>query len=115
MQGFLGVAIELLHKSDLLSLDQLALVETLGIGAHAVKRSQLRIVEQRREEQAGYPFGIDSFGHIGLKVAVGGQWWSLVSKSQLPLKKWSHVAGSYDPAKGMAISREVWDGVKCSC
>jgi beta-fructofuranosidase len=61
------------------------------------------IVEQRREEQAGYSFGIDSFGHIGLKVAVGGQWWSLVSKSQLPLKKWSHVAGSYDPAKGMAI------------
>jgi hypothetical protein len=92
MQGFLGVAIELLHKSDLLSLDQLALVETLGIGAHAVKRSQLRIVEQRREEQAGYSFGIGSFGHIGLKVAVGGQWWSLVSKSQLPLKKWSHVA-----------------------
>ena len=61
------------------------------------------IVEHRREEQAGYFFGIDSFGHFGLKVAVGGQWWCLVSKSQLPLKKWSHVAGSYDPAKGMAI------------
>lgn len=61
------------------------------------------IVEHRREEQAGYFFGIDSFGHIGLKVAVGGQWWSLVSRSELPLKKWSHIAGSYDPAKGMAI------------
>jgi hypothetical protein len=61
------------------------------------------IVEQRREEQAGYSFGIDSFGHIGLKVAVNGQWWSLVSKSQLPLKKWAHVAGSYDPEEGVAI------------
>jgi len=61
------------------------------------------ILEHRREEQAGYFFGIDSFGHIGLKVAVGGQWWSLTSKSQLPLKKWSHVAGTYDPAEGMAI------------
>jgi Concanavalin A-like lectin/glucanases superfamily len=61
------------------------------------------IVEHRREEQAGYFFGIDCFGHIGLKVAVNGQWWSLVSTSQLPLKKWSHVAGTYDPAKGMAI------------
>jgi len=61
------------------------------------------IVEHRREEQAGYSFGIDSFGHIGLKVAVDGQWWSLVSKSQLPLKKWAHVAGTYDPARGMAI------------
>jgi hypothetical protein len=64
------------------------------------------IVEHRREEQAGYFFGIDSFGHIGLKVAVGGQWWSLISKSELPLKKWSHVAGSYDPAKGMAIYQD---------
>jgi hypothetical protein len=61
------------------------------------------IVEHRREEQAGYSFGIDSFGHIGLKVAVNGQWWPLVSKSQLPLKKWAHVAGTYDPAKGMVI------------
>jgi len=61
------------------------------------------VVEHRREEQAGYSFGIDSFGHFGLKIAVGGQWWSLVSKSQLPLKKWAHIAGSYDPAKGMAI------------
>jgi 2-desacetyl-2-hydroxyethyl bacteriochlorophyllide A dehydrogenase len=39
MQTFLAVPIELLHKSDELSLDQLALVETLGIGAHAVARS----------------------------------------------------------------------------
>jgi len=61
------------------------------------------IVEHRREEQGGYFFGIDSFGHVGLKVAVGGQWWSLVSKAQLPLKKWAHIAGTYDPAKGMAI------------
>ncbi|MGA8153610.1 MAG: LamG domain-containing protein [Terriglobales bacterium] len=61
------------------------------------------IVENRREEQAGYSFGIDSFGHLGLKVAVGGQWWSLLSRSQLPLKKWSHVAGTYDPAKGLTI------------
>ena len=30
-----------LHRSDILSLDQLALVETLGIGAHAVERSSL--------------------------------------------------------------------------
>ena len=45
------------------------------------------IVEHRREEQAGYFFGIDCFGHIGLKVAVNGQWWSLVSTSQLPSKE----------------------------
>ena len=36
MRPFISVPVELLHKSDKLSLDQLALVETLGIGAHAV-------------------------------------------------------------------------------
>lgn len=41
MQGVLSVRIDLLHKSDIISLDQLALVETLGIGAHAVRRSGL--------------------------------------------------------------------------
>lgn len=42
MQGFLSVRLDLLHKSKLLSLDQLALIETLGIGAHAVSRSGLK-------------------------------------------------------------------------
>lgn len=35
------VPARLLHRSDRLSLEQLALVETLGIGAHAVERSGL--------------------------------------------------------------------------
>jgi len=38
MQGFLSVPVSLLHKSKTLSLDELALIETLGIGAHAVDR-----------------------------------------------------------------------------
>jgi len=61
------------------------------------------IVDHRSEEQSGYYFGIDSFGHVGLMLAVDGQWWTLFSKAQIPLKKWSYVAGTYDPAKGMAI------------
>ncbi|PHR99739.1 MAG: alcohol dehydrogenase [Blastopirellula sp.] len=36
------VSTALLHKSDKLSLDQLALVETLGIGAHAVERAEIQ-------------------------------------------------------------------------
>jgi 2-desacetyl-2-hydroxyethyl bacteriochlorophyllide A dehydrogenase len=41
MQEFLSVPLWLLHKSETLSLEQLALVETLGIGAHAVSRSNI--------------------------------------------------------------------------
>ncbi len=42
MQQFLNVPVRLLHKSEKLTLDQLALVETLGIGAHAVERAALK-------------------------------------------------------------------------
>jgi 2-desacetyl-2-hydroxyethyl bacteriochlorophyllide A dehydrogenase len=41
MRERIAVPIHKLHKSDELSLDQLALVETLGIGAHAVARANL--------------------------------------------------------------------------
>jgi threonine dehydrogenase-like Zn-dependent dehydrogenase len=53
MQEFLSVPIVLLHKSVRLSLDQLALVETLGIGAHAVDRSGLRNGEKSLVVGAG--------------------------------------------------------------
>lgn len=42
MREVIEVPLEKLHRSDTLSLEQLALVETLGIGAHAVERAQVR-------------------------------------------------------------------------
>ena len=42
MREYIRVPIHKLHKSDRLTLEQLALVETLGIGARAVERSQLQ-------------------------------------------------------------------------
>jgi threonine dehydrogenase-like Zn-dependent dehydrogenase len=59
MQTFLAVPIELLHKSDLLSMDQLALVETLGIGAHAVSRGGVA---------AGEDVLVIGAGPIGLSI-----------------------------------------------
>jgi 2-desacetyl-2-hydroxyethyl bacteriochlorophyllide A dehydrogenase len=72
MQGFLAVPIELLHRSNKLSLDQLALVETLGIGAHAVKRSGLLSGEQALVVGAG-PIGlaVTQFATaLGAKVTI---------------------------------------------
>jgi 2-desacetyl-2-hydroxyethyl bacteriochlorophyllide A dehydrogenase len=57
MQEYLPVPLELLHKSDKLSLDQLALIETLGIGLHAVRRSELKKGEEVLIVGAG-PIGI---------------------------------------------------------
>ena len=46
MCPYLAVPTGLLHRSERLSYDQLALVETLGIGAHAVARCGLRAGER---------------------------------------------------------------------
>ena len=42
MRGLMTVPVERLHPSTRLTFEQLALVETLGIGAHAVQRSGLQ-------------------------------------------------------------------------
>jgi threonine dehydrogenase-like Zn-dependent dehydrogenase len=57
MQPYYRVPVRLLHKSDKLSLDQLALVETLGIGFHAVERSGLEAGEEALVVGAG-PIGL---------------------------------------------------------
>ncbi|MGH9668173.1 MAG: zinc-binding alcohol dehydrogenase family protein [Bryobacteraceae bacterium] len=57
MRPFLNVPVRLLYKSERLSLDQLALVETLGIGAHAVRRAGLRAGEDALVIGAG-PIGL---------------------------------------------------------
>ena len=67
MQPYFAIPVPLLHKSDKLSLDQLALVETLGIGAHAVERSGLRAGETAVVVGAG-PIGL---AVIQFAVAAG--------------------------------------------
>ena len=57
MGGLLAVSVERLHKSARLSCDQLALVETLGIGMQAVRRSNLRLEEEVLIVGAG-PIGL---------------------------------------------------------
>jgi 2-desacetyl-2-hydroxyethyl bacteriochlorophyllide A dehydrogenase len=57
MQERFNVPVRLLHKSGKLTLDQLALVETLGIGAHAVERSGLNGEDEALIAGAG-PIGL---------------------------------------------------------
>ena len=77
MQEFLPVPLSLLYKSEKLSLEELALVETLGIGAHAVSRSRIG------QGQSALVVGA---GPIGLAVAefarAAGADVCIVEKSQ---------------------------------
>jgi len=61
------------------------------------------IVSQEKGERRGYYFGIDSAGHFGLQLAVNRKWRTCRSKIPLDLKKWHHVAGTYDAARGIVL------------
>lgn len=72
MQECLVVPADKLHPSARLSLDQLALVEMLTIGAHSVRRAQLEPGENVLVVGAG-PIGLSAaqFAHLaGARVAV---------------------------------------------
>ena len=61
------------------------------------------VVDQEKDQQAGYFLGVDALGHVGLQVNVGGVWYSLTSTNRLELKKWSHVVGTFEESRGLAL------------
>ena len=69
MRELLSVPVELLHKSETLALDQLALVETLGIGAHAVERGAVAGGERVLVVGAG-PIGLAT---LQFALLAGGE------------------------------------------
>ena len=73
----------------------------LAIGAYPW--NWCAIVAQNHDHRAGYSFGVDEKGHVGLQLAVDGQWKICTSEVKLPLMKWSHIAATFDPQRGIAV------------
>lgn len=72
MAEYLKVPVNKLHKSDILQYEQLALVETLGIGSHAVQRANVSANDIVLVIGAG-PIGLSVIQFakiIGAKIAV---------------------------------------------
>ena len=69
MRGLIALPAHLLYKSDRLTLDQLALVEMLGVGQHAVERSGLKAGEEVLVVGAG-PIGLSV---VQFALAAGGK------------------------------------------
>ena len=67
------------------------------------------IVSQERQSREGYFFGVGPRGEVALSLAVGGTWHTCVSAVRVPLKKWVHVAATFDAAAGATV---YVDGVK---
>jgi len=61
------------------------------------------VVNQEKDRQAGYFFGLDPEGRFGLHLAVDGQWRESRSTVKLPLYTWNHIVGTFDPASGIKL------------
>lgn len=110
MRETLDVPLDKLHRANDLSYDQLALVETLCIGAHAVQRSHV---------EAGETVLVIGAGPIGLAVTqflsvVGAQILVMdISDERLEFcRTVANIAGTINPNNGDAIEqiRAVNDG-----
>jgi 2-desacetyl-2-hydroxyethyl bacteriochlorophyllide A dehydrogenase len=99
MREQIAVPIDKLHKSSRLALDQLALVEMLCIGAHAVRRAQLTPGEQVLVIGAG-PIGMSAiqFAQIAGANVIGmevSEYRREFCRRQLGVERW--VDGRRNP------------------
>jgi len=74
------------------------------VAPQAYPRNWCAIVNQERKHKAGYFFGIDAFGRVGLHLAVGGKWYECTSTAAIRfMEKWSHIAGTFDKDRGIVV------------
>ncbi|MHC4500862.1 MAG: LamG domain-containing protein, partial [Planctomycetota bacterium] len=74
------------------------------VAPQAYPRNWCAIVNQEEDRKAGYFFGVDAFGHVGLHLAVEGKWYECTSKATVPfMEKWSHIAGTFDKDSGIVV------------
>jgi hypothetical protein len=57
----------------------------------------------RTERSAGYALEIGPAGELAMRIFSGSAWRTCVSKNAITPRTWTHVAGVFDPEKGLAV------------
>ena len=61
------------------------------------------IFDKQKDDSAGYNLSVDENGFLRFQVAVDGQLHTVKSSERMDLLRWYHLAGSFDPGKGLTI------------
>ena len=62
------------------------------------------IITQQRNEEAGYALSVGPRGQLRMEIAIDGAWQSCTSEDWvLPMRKWVHIAGTFDLGKGVTL------------
>jgi hypothetical protein len=95
---FDGFTTRIARSSDLPEIQE-ALTFEAWIAPQAYPWNWNAIVEQKNR----YFFGLDATGHIGLRVFIDDQWRECVSNTVVSLMRWSQIAATFDPQKGLTL------------
>jgi len=61
------------------------------------------VLGQEKDGMTGWSFGVGPRGEFGLKVSVRGEWVECLSPAGIGLKKWAHIAATFEAGKGMKL------------
>jgi hypothetical protein len=61
------------------------------------------VVSQEKDGMTGVSFGVGPKGEFGLKVSVRGEWVECISPVRIAVKKWAHIAATFEAGKGITI------------
>ncbi len=55
------------------------------------------------QESSGYALEVGPDGELAMKVFSGSAWRTCISRTIIPLKAWTHIAGVFDPENGLTV------------
>ena len=61
------------------------------------------VLSQEEAGMTGVSFGVGPHGEFGLKVSVRGEWLECLSPIHLGLKRWAHIAATFETGKGIKL------------
>ncbi len=61
------------------------------------------VVSHEVDNRGGYFFGVNALGQVGFHMAVNDDWRKCVSDANIPLLRWTHIAGTFEQGKGLTV------------
>jgi len=70
-------------------------------------------VVAQRDGPRGFSLEIGPRGEVILGLGTGDGWHECVSRARIPLKTWAHIAGTFDPSRGMQVYLDGEKAASC--
>jgi len=100
---FDGFSTEVIRKAPIQPIPKESLTITAWIAPQEYSWNVSAIINQEKDFNSGFLFGINHIGKLAFSVAIDNQWESFVSTDSVPLLKWSFVAMRFEQKSGVTF------------